>query len=500
MTAVPATSPVRGAVITALASVLAVGSLAACTGERPELSDDTTSSTTTSTTEASTTTAAPEPPAAEIAQAHEKSIDVYSTADAQAPDRQIVSGVDTSVDTIPVVFLVKGDRVPDAARVEVYLPVRPNGSSGWVSTDDVSISPVPYRIEVGIAEHRIRVFRDEEVIFDEPIGVGRTDRPTPGGIYYLKELLQPPNPNGPYGTYAYGLSGFSNVLQKLQRRIGRDRDPRHQRTRQGGHRRVQRVHPAEQREHRTNGRGDRPAARHAGGDPGVTRRILMVTLAVCLAAGVAACGDDDGEGGPVPPSTADPDSTPTELDGELPPPSALDLEPLYGEALAAAGMQLTDRGGTIDRSGGGYVASPEGTHLALYVEPIDPARTAQEYIDGILDVALVFSDIYDRWPGLESYDVCQEPADPDGTLGPEPLPVTQIELTRAESEAIDWETRHGRGPGARLVGRPAAARPPGEPGAGRRPRLPGHRRGRHDLRQRLAAASDAGSSRPRPRR
>ena len=61
-------------------------------------------------------------------------------------------------------------------------------------------------------------------------------------------------------------------------------------------------------------------------------------------------------------------------------------------------------------------------------------------IDGILDVALVFSDIYDRWPGLETYDVCQEPADPDGTQGPEPLPVTQIELTRAESDAIDWDT------------------------------------------------------------
>ena len=52
----------------------------------------------------------------------------------------------------------------------------------------------------------------------------------------------------------------------------------------------------------------------------------------------------------------------------------------------------------------------------------------------------MFSDIYDRWPGLETYDVCQEPADPDGTQGPEPLPVTQIELTRAESEAIDWDS------------------------------------------------------------
>ena len=172
----------------------------------------------------------------------------------------------------------------------------------------------------------------------------------------------------------------------------------------------------------------------------MTHRLLVVALAACLAAGVAACGEDDGAGGESVPSTVDPDGTSTTvLDGELPPPSALDLEPLYGEALAAVGMRLTDRGGTIDRTGGGYVASPDGTHLALYVEPIGD-RTTQQYIDGILDVALVFSDIYDRWPGLESYDVCQEPLDPDGNQGPEPLPVTQIELTRAQSDAIDWAT------------------------------------------------------------
>ena len=86
------------------------------------------------------------------------------------------------------------------------------------------------------------------------------------------------------------------------------------------------------------------------------------------------------------------------------------------------------------------MASPTGRHLALYVEPIDPERSMQEYYDGILDVALVFSDVYDRWPLLETYDVCQEPADPDGAQGDEPLPVTQIELTRAESDAIDWDS------------------------------------------------------------
>ena len=181
--------------------------MGACAGERPELGEPKP----TSTTEAETTTSTtvPEPTGAEIAQARGKSIDVYATADATAPERQIVSGVDTSVDTIPIVFLVK---TPGKARHEVYLPVRPNGSHGWVNASDVTLSRVPYRIEVGISEHRIRVFKDEEKIVDEPVGVGRQDRPTPGGVYYLKELLAPPNPGGAYGPYAYGLSGFSNVL------------------------------------------------------------------------------------------------------------------------------------------------------------------------------------------------------------------------------------------------------------------------------------------------
>lgn len=195
----------------AVALAVLAGPLAACSGERPELSDE--SSTTTS-TESTTTTTAPAPPGPEVAQAKAPSIDVYASADAADPDRQIVSGVDTSVDTIPIVFYVKS-RERDADRVEVYLPVRPNGSSGWVNASDVTVRNMPYRIEVGITEHRLRVFRDDEVILDEPVGVGRSEVPTPGGIYYLKELLQPPNPSGAYGVYAYGLSGFSNVLENF---------------------------------------------------------------------------------------------------------------------------------------------------------------------------------------------------------------------------------------------------------------------------------------------
>lgn len=180
----------------------------ACTEEQPSLAP-----TTTTTASTTTSTTAPEPVGAQVARAIDGSIDVFATEDAPTPEREIVAGVDTSVDTIPVVFLVKST---GRERLEVYLPIRPNGSIGWVDAADVTLSLVRHRIEVDLTEHRLRVLDGDEVLVDEPIAVGRTDRPTPGGVYYLKELLQPPDPDGPYGTYAYGLSGFSNVLESFR--------------------------------------------------------------------------------------------------------------------------------------------------------------------------------------------------------------------------------------------------------------------------------------------
>ena len=60
--------------------------------------------------------------------------------------------------------------------------------------------------------HRITVYEGDNIFLQEPVGVGTSATPTPGGTYYIKELLRPPTPNGVYGAYAYGLSGFSNQL------------------------------------------------------------------------------------------------------------------------------------------------------------------------------------------------------------------------------------------------------------------------------------------------
>lgn len=109
----------------------------------------------------------------------------------------------------PLVFLVDSSQ---DEWLQVLLPVRPNGSQGWIRASDVQLSTHTFHIDVPLSALRITVYDGEEVILDEPVGIGTSDTPTPGGRYYLKELLQPPDPDGAYGPFAYGLSGFSDQL------------------------------------------------------------------------------------------------------------------------------------------------------------------------------------------------------------------------------------------------------------------------------------------------
>jgi hypothetical protein len=171
----------------------------------------------------------------------------------------------------------------------------------------------------------------------------------------------------------------------------------------------------------------------------VTRHRSPSLLAAVVAALIAAGCSSDGGTTTAPTRPNGPTTTNAALGGNLPPKDVADLAPLYADQLAAIGMKLTPRGGLIDTSGGGYEHSNAGSHLALYVEPTGP-RTNAEYIAGIRDVGAIFADdIFARWPGLKSFDVCQEP--PTALdASPEPVAVTQIVLTREQAAAIDWKT------------------------------------------------------------
>ncbi|MPQ98479.1 L,D-transpeptidase family protein [Modestobacter sp. I12A-02628] len=155
--------------------------------------------------------APPETPAATfpttVAAAVVDEVDVFAGPDAgAAPVQSLDAGDQLSGQLTFVVDSQQGDWL------QVQLPTRPNGSTGWVRAADMSLTSHDYSIEVRLAEHRMLVRQADAVLLDTPVGVGAADAPTPGGTYYLKELLQPPDPDGGYGPYAYGLSGFSTVF------------------------------------------------------------------------------------------------------------------------------------------------------------------------------------------------------------------------------------------------------------------------------------------------
>nr|WP_297424851.1 L,D-transpeptidase family protein [uncultured Actinotalea sp.] len=161
-----------------------------------------------------TAEATPEPDGtATIATVTAEVVDVFDAADATEPARVLRAEEVVSVPgQIPMTFLVDQQ---EGEWLRVHLPVRPNGSTGWLRAADVALSETDLRVEVRLSEFRLEVHRGDDVVFEAPIGIGRQDVPTPGGVYYIKELLQPPVPGGTYGAYAYGLSGFSPVLEEF---------------------------------------------------------------------------------------------------------------------------------------------------------------------------------------------------------------------------------------------------------------------------------------------
>jgi lipoprotein-anchoring transpeptidase ErfK/SrfK len=144
-----------------------------------------------------------------VAAVRVRSIEIYRRPDARRPFETMTNPVQPG---IPLVFLV---RQAHAGWLEIYVPVRPDGTKGWIRERNVSLLYDPYRVVVSLGGHRLTVVRDERVIDRQRISVGEAATPTPRGTYFITELFRLLDPSGPFGPYAFGLSGFSNVLKSF---------------------------------------------------------------------------------------------------------------------------------------------------------------------------------------------------------------------------------------------------------------------------------------------
>jgi hypothetical protein len=98
--------------------------------------------------------------------------------------------------------------------IEVELPARPNGQTGWVPRGALeSLHTVDGYLLVDRTSLTATLFRDGQAIFSAPIGVGKASTVTPPGSFYVMEKLITLN-DPEYGPYALGTSAYAPTLSE----------------------------------------------------------------------------------------------------------------------------------------------------------------------------------------------------------------------------------------------------------------------------------------------
>jgi lipoprotein-anchoring transpeptidase ErfK/SrfK len=110
-------------------------------------------------------------------------------------------------------MLVTGARrdQQDVAWVRLQMPFRPNGHEAWVHASDITLKREDQKIVVDLRQRTLRWWDSGKLLHTFSVGIGTPQTPTTTGTYYVWERIPQPNPDGPYGVFALGLSAFSRV-------------------------------------------------------------------------------------------------------------------------------------------------------------------------------------------------------------------------------------------------------------------------------------------------
>lgn len=95
--------------------------------------------------------------------------------------------------------------------IHVLIPVRPNGTQGWVRASEVTLTTTRARVEVSISQRTLRVFDGENRLIEAPVVVGKSTSPTPTGRFYFTDSVDK-RMGSVYGPGIIPISGFSQAM------------------------------------------------------------------------------------------------------------------------------------------------------------------------------------------------------------------------------------------------------------------------------------------------
>ncbi len=99
--------------------------------------------------------------------------------------------------------------------LDVMLPGRPDGSTGWIAQQGTRKLVTSWRILVDLAARRVMVYRHGRTVRTFQAVVGKPSTPTPTGQFFVEETVQM-EPGQADGPFALALSARSNVLQEFE--------------------------------------------------------------------------------------------------------------------------------------------------------------------------------------------------------------------------------------------------------------------------------------------
>jgi lipoprotein-anchoring transpeptidase ErfK/SrfK len=162
-----------------------------------------------------TTTPAPPVPVAAVT-ATQKVPELTAYQDAVDTSPAVTKLTDTTEYNLPRTYLVT-DQSSRPGWLNVLLPIRPNGASGWIKASDVSLASSEYEIRIEVGAHKLTLLKLGQPVLESGVVVGADKTPTPPGRFYVTDPLDlHSQPNAGYGVFALGISGYSEVLTSFK--------------------------------------------------------------------------------------------------------------------------------------------------------------------------------------------------------------------------------------------------------------------------------------------
>jgi lipoprotein-anchoring transpeptidase ErfK/SrfK len=120
------------------------------------------------------------------------------------------------------VLLVRGaTRVNGRLWLKVLLPVRPNGTMGWIPANVARLQRNRLRVIIRVQSRRLDLYRSGRRILRAPIAVGQAVTPTPVGRFAIAERIPTNDAAGFLGPFVMPITGYSRVLNEYAGGNGR---------------------------------------------------------------------------------------------------------------------------------------------------------------------------------------------------------------------------------------------------------------------------------------